>query len=47
MARGDLFGASREFAARQRFEHQRRDQTVTEQGEFFSFAIHAENLRLP
>ena len=44
VAGGDLFGAAGEFAARQRFQHQRRDQAVAEQGEFFGFGIHGENL---
>ena len=44
VAGGDLLGAAREFAAGQRFQHQRRDQPVTEQGDFFGFGIHEEDL---
>ena len=44
MAGGDLLGAAGEFAAGQRFQHQRCDQPVTEQGDFFGFGIHEEDL---
>ena len=44
MAGGDLLGAAGEFAAGQRFQHQRRNQSVAEQGDFFGFGIHEEDL---
>ncbi len=40
VAGGNLLGAAREFAAGQGFEHQRRNQAVAKQGEFFGFGIH-------
>jgi hypothetical protein len=42
MAGGDVVSAPGEFAAGQRFEHQRRNQTVAEERELFGFGIHAE-----
>jgi hypothetical protein len=39
-AGGDLLGAAREFAAGQRFQHQRRDEAVTEERDFFGFVVH-------
>ena len=39
-AGGDLLGAAGEFAAGQRFQHQRRDEAVTEQRDFFGFVVH-------
>jgi hypothetical protein len=39
-ARGDLLGAARQLAARQRFEHERGDESVTEESDFFGFVIH-------
>ncbi len=44
VASGDLLGATGEFAARQRFQHQRRDQPVAKQGDFFGSGIHEEDL---
>ena len=44
VAGGDLLRAAGEFAAGQRFQDQRRDQPVPEQGDFFGFGIHEENL---
>src|SRR4029453_1007878 len=44
-AGGDLLSAACEFSARQCFQHQRSNQTIPEQGEFFGFGVHAENLR--
>ena len=41
-AGGDLLGAAGEFAAGQRFQHQRRDQAVTEQRDFFGFVVHED-----
>ena len=45
VAGGDLLGAAGEFAAGQSFEHQRGDQAVAEQGEFFGFGIHERTIR--
>jgi hypothetical protein len=39
-AGGDLLGAPGEFAAGQRFQHQRRDQAITEERDFFGFVVH-------
>ena len=39
-AGGDLLRAAREFAARQRLQHQRRNQPVTKQRDFFDFVVH-------
>src|SRR6185437_3718434 len=39
-AGGDLLRAAREFAAGQRLQHQGRNQTVTEERDFFSFVVH-------
>jgi hypothetical protein len=44
VAARDLLGAPREFAAGQRFQHERRDQSIAEQGDFFGFGIHEEDL---
>lgn len=44
VAGGDLLGAAGELAAGQRFQHQWRNQSVTEQGDFFGFGIHEEDL---
>jgi len=44
VAGGDFLSAPREFAARQSFQKQWRDQPVTEQGDFFGFGIHREDL---
>src|SRR6266550_3750357 len=46
-ASGDFLGTAREFAAGKTFDHQRRDQPVAKQGQFFGFGIHAENLHAP
>jgi hypothetical protein len=43
----DFFGTPREFAPRQWFENKRRDEPVTEQGDFFGFGIHREGLPDP
>lgn len=40
LARGDLLSASGEFAARQGFQDQRRDDAITEEGDFFGFVLH-------
>jgi len=40
VAGGNLLGAAREFAAGQRLQHEWRDQTIAEQGNFFGFVIH-------
>src|SRR5262249_13185331 len=37
----DLLGAAREFTARQRFQHQGRNQPVTEQRDFFGLRSHS------
>ena len=47
MPGGNLFGAPRQLTPRQRFQNQRGDQAVTEQGDFFSFGIHREHLPEP
>jgi hypothetical protein len=39
-AGGDLLGAPRQFAARQRFQHQRCDKSVAEQCDVFGFVVH-------
>ena len=39
-AGGDFLGAAGEFAAGQRFQHQRRDQSITEERDFFGFFVH-------
>src|SRR5258708_15075798 len=39
-AGGDLLGAPGEFAAGQRFQHQGRDQAITEERDFFGFVVH-------
>src|SRR6516225_7510991 len=44
MARSDFFGAAREFPARQRFQDERRNQPVPEEGDFFGFGIHPDDL---
>src|SRR5215208_2593223 len=44
VAGGNLLCAAREFPAGQRFQHKRCDQPVTEQGDFFGFGIHEEDL---
>jgi hypothetical protein len=44
---GDLVSAAGEFAAGQRFQHQRRDQSVTEEGDFFGFVVHGVFLPPP
>ena len=44
MTGGNLLGAAGEFAARQRLQHQRGDQPVAEQGDFFGFGIHRDDL---
>ena len=38
-AGGDLLGAACQLAAGQRFQHQRGDETVTEEGDFFGFVV--------
>ena len=38
-ARGDLLGAACQFAARQRFQHQRCNQSIAEQGDLFGFVV--------
>ena len=43
VAGGDLLGAAGEFAAGSDSKHQRGDQPVAEQGDFFGFGIHAES----
>jgi Transposase C of IS166 homeodomain len=45
VAGGNLLSAVREFAAGKSLDHQRRDHAITEEGEFFGFGIHGENLR--
>ena len=44
MAGGNLLGAAREFAARQRLQNQRGNETVAKQGDFFGFGMHARAL---
>ena len=39
-ARGDLLSAARQLAARERFQHQRGDESVSEQGDFSGFFVH-------
>jgi hypothetical protein len=39
-AGGDFLRAAREFAARQCLQHQRRDEAVAEEGDFFGFVVH-------
>jgi hypothetical protein len=39
-AGGDLRRAAREFAAGQRLQHQRRNQPVTKERDFFSLVVH-------
>src|ERR1017187_4150774 len=39
-AGGDLLRAPCEFAAGQRFQHQGRDQAITEERDFFGFVVH-------
>ena len=39
-AGGDLLGATSEFAAGQRFQHQGRNQAVSEERDFFGFVVH-------
>src|ERR1017187_9195297 len=38
-AGGDLLGAPRQFAARQRFQYQRGDESIAEQGDLFGFVV--------
>src|ERR1700681_2218702 len=38
-ARGDLQGTPRQFATWQRFEYQRSDESIAEQGDIFSFVV--------
>ena len=38
-ARGDLLGAPGQFAARQRFQYQRGDESIAEQGDLFGFVV--------
>jgi hypothetical protein len=40
MAGSNLLGTTRQFAARHRFEHQRRNQPLAEQGGFLGLRIH-------
>ena len=44
MAGGDLLGAARELAARQRFQHQRCDQPIPKQSDFLGLGIHPDDL---
>ena len=37
---GDFLGAARQLTARERFQHQRSDESVTEQRDLFGFVIH-------
>jgi len=39
-AGGDRLRAACEFAAGQRLQHQRRNQAVTEERDFFGFVVH-------
>src|SRR5260370_15141115 len=39
-AGGDLLGAPGELAPGQRFQHQRRDQAIPEERDFFGFVVH-------
>ena len=39
-AGGDFLRAACEFAAGQRLQHQRRDESVTEERDFFGFVVH-------
>ena len=41
-ARGDFLGAARQFAAWQRLQHQRGDESVTEECDFFGFVFHRD-----
>ena len=38
-ARGDLLGAAGEFAARERFQHQRGNEAIAEDGDFSGFVV--------
>jgi len=43
----DRFGAPGEFSARQSLQHQRGDEGITEQSDFFGLGVHRANLPAP
>jgi hypothetical protein len=42
---GNLLGTAGKFSAGQSFEHQRGNEAVSKQGEFFSFGVHDRTIR--